>query len=227
MNIVSTIILSLVSIPSLTLCMLASSTTPPPSTLDFSQLVTGTEKQVTWIYDTTKDILKRHDKLNLAEHTTNNLLLVMQSVNKLKEQQITERQLALFAYSKGQSLPMVNAHTSNCHVAVFFDRLERFNQHIDKNKFTIPTLEEYKNHLANQQKEKEYKEAINIATICGILISDAAIKHDQHPFIALPMTVATLELEHFIDHITTMCQQDPAQIKTVAELLYVNNQTKL
>lgn len=228
MKMLSALLLSSILIPSFTF----GAEEPTLSIIDFSKQPAGTEQHITKLCETTKDILKRHDKLNLGKETTNNLLFVIQSVKELKQKEqlpITERQLGLFAYHQKHMLMTTDALTTDCRIALFFERLRRFNLIMDKcSAATIPTVPEYMQHLENQKKEKQYAKALEATgPACGIYLPSAAIKSDQPPFKPLSQEIDGFALENLIAGIMGIAQQTTEAIQTLAELVYVHNQEEL
>lgn len=241
MNALSKIILVTASLQSLS----TLSMEPSSSAIQSISLTTENKEALTQLYTLTQYVLSNSESLGQMhsssdEKSTQNLLAIISETNNLRKKRIPEELIACFAYRKEPSLfennqsffnkfenfVSRNNKTSNYHIAVFFKRLEAYNNHLCKNDFTTPTFEQYKNHIANKNIESGFKRAIKKAEGFGILLDETIIHTDRPPFVAIKMNIAAEELDKFINDIKTMCEKNIPLIKTLADLLYLNNQKK-
>jgi hypothetical protein len=201
---------------------------------------------LTNLYSLTQHVLNNSRSLDYMntvffdEQQTKNLLTIIEETNNLKKKRVTEDQIARLAYVKEPSLfeqpnqsffeqveqfVSSNNSISNYHIAIFFKRLETYNNRLNKNDFITPTLEQYKNYADNKNIEIRFTKVVKKAKEFGILLDETIINRDQPPFTPINMNIATEELDTFINDIKTMCNKKTLHIKTLAELLYLNNHT--
>jgi len=201
------------------------------SQLPQKQLTELQEKSLEKLYDLSRTVLKKNAALGkpgiFNDTHTKELLVVLHKTNNLKKKGLTIKQAGIFVYQREQKLTegigLNQSHASPYHVAVLFDLLNHYIPTIEKNEFTIPTLEQYQQYIFNQNKQKEYITAITEAATFGISLTIKMIKKDKPPFIDVPMNCATEELNKLIKNIQSMCSKKITVIKALAELLYLNN----
>lgn len=210
-----------------------------------TDLTTEHKEALTRLYSLTQFVLSNSESLgyihsSFSEKPTHNLLSIIATTNELKKNRITEERIARLAYKKEpylfdqdqsllekfEQLVSDNHKASNYHIAVFFKRLEHYNNQLVKNEFITPTFEQYKNYLDNKNIETSFKKAIKKSESFGLLLDETMIQRNQAPFIDIPMNIATEELDKLISDIKTMCDKNIPLIQSVAELLYLNNKDK-
>lgn len=238
MNALSKIILVTASLHSSTILPMEQALIIPQLT----DLAKENKESLTHLYSLTQHILSHSSSLECThnvfnEKPINSLITVIAETNNLKKKHLTEKHIAHLAYTKEPSLfehdqsflekfeqfVLNNNRTSNYHITIFFERLERYNNRLTKNDFTTPTLEQYTHYITNKKLETQFKKTIKKAEEFGILLNETIIHTDKPPFIHINANVATEELEKLINDIKIMCEKSAETIKYLADLLYLNN----
>jgi hypothetical protein len=130
---------------------------------------------------------------------------------KLADDNIEKKEIGLFAYKQTESIKNKIFSSNNPphhgpqYVAVFFAKIEEYNDHLTKNKFTSPTVQQFMQYMAIKSANtfKLFTIASKNKMLCDI-----------------PNTVAAREFEELMNDISTMQQVAPDIIKTLADILY-------
>ncbi len=136
---------------------------------------------------------------------------------KLTDNNIEKKEIGLFAYKQTESIKNKIFASNNPphhgpqYVAIFFAKIEEYNDHLAKNKFTTPTVEQFMQHMA-------IKAAMTIKLF--------TINSKNKMINDIPNTVAAREFEDLMNDISNMQKIAPDIIKTLADILYSSDKAE-
>ena len=147
---------------------------------------------------------------------------IITETKNLTDDNIEKKQIGRFAYKQAESIKNKIFSSSNPphhgpqYVAIFFAKIEEYNNHLAKNKFTSPTAEQFIDHINNKKRMA----AIEVAITFKLFIDLKKIDPENKIIIDIPRTVAAREFEELMNDIFTMQHVAPDIIKTLADILY-------
>jgi hypothetical protein len=136
---------------------------------------------------------------------------IITKTKNLTDDNIEKKQIGQFAYKQTESIKnkifssSKPPHHGPQYVAIFFAKIEEYNNHLEKNKFTSPTVEQFMQHAA-----------IKAADTFKLRKTES----ENKVIITIPNTVAAREFEELMNEIFIMQHVAPYKIKILADRLY-------
>ena len=151
-----------------------------------------------------------------------NIFEIIAAVEALQKKGINDTEFGAFAYKQpsNHSFFFENTipHHNSTYTSVFFERITRHNNHIKKNNFTLPTLEEFIRYKKNKSNEA----AITTAAHFNIFINLKNIDPNNTVIVDLPHNIkdGIEEIEKLINDIKAIQDTSPETITAIATILY-------
>jgi hypothetical protein len=208
-----------------TSCISLSLYSMEPQPLSSSTLNSSTAIQINHIKVVQTQYKQIYDTLEAITPNNNNapinLLKIIEKTDNLKSQGITELQMGAFAFAQDITLrnQLFNhgqgPYNSPWYISVFFKRLDKYYESLNKKALSTPTQEQYEHYKNNQIINAN----IEIASSFNVPI-DITLLRENNIFKDVSTSVAAEEFHQLLADVYTIRNTHPKIIEALAGYIY-------
>lgn len=184
------------------------------------------QAQVAYFCKQAHTALKNIEHIEQHETSFKALLTLITETRNLTSYNITLEELGSFSYHKQASFPEdfpLLKSPNHYHIALLFAKLIQFHDTTKNKTLFLPQRIQYETYVRNKKIKENFIKAIEQAQAFRFIITKEEIRLDQRPFMPLPEEKEIKDIDELVEDLQKIYAAPTVEIKSFAELLYVNN----